>query len=269
MSVPILLFAAAALSISREAQQGGVIRVEGAPAQAAVAALQPGGKDVPLFAESGGARRGLVPVLYNLAPGPHELLLKNAAGAAIHKATVTVRSSNFKTQNIRATLRMKQLKASPGEMDAMRALHTTVTDARRWEDQFAPPVQECANSPFGVTRLHNGKASGNYHRGLDQASPPGAPIKAAASGTVKVARMFAMHGGTVGIDHGQGLTSHYLHMSKVIAKEGQAVRQGDVLGLVGSTGFATGPHLHWGMYLFALPINPHPWIPSVKACGEK
>jgi len=253
--VPIVLFAAAALSISREAQQGGVIRIDGAPAQAAVAALQPGGREVPMFNDGNSARRGLVPVLYNLEPGHHELLLKDAAGAVVHKAAVTIRSSNFKTQNIRATRRMKQLKASPGELEAMRAMHTTVTDIKRWEEQFAPPVSDCANSPFRVTRLHNGKPSGNYHRGLDQASPPGAPIRAAASGTVKVARMFAMHGGTVGIDHGQGLTSHYLQMSKVIAKEGRPVQQGEVLGLAGSTGFATGPRLHWWIYLFAVPIK--------------
>ena len=78
-----------------------------------------------------------------------------------------------------------------------------------------------------------------------------------------------MHGGTVGIDHGQGLTSHYLHMSKVLATEGQQIRQGDVIGEVGSTGFATGPHLHWGLYLFGVPVNARLWVPGLKACSGR
>ena len=148
----------------------------------------------------------------------------------------------------------------------MHALNVAVSDAKLWEDQLAAPVGHCVNSPFGVTRLHNGKPTGNYHRGLDQASPAATPIRAAASGRVKVAKMFVMHGGTVGIDHGQGLTTHYLHMSKILATEGQEVKQGDVIGEVGSTGFATGPHLHWGLYLFGVPVNARSWVPELKNC---
>jgi murein DD-endopeptidase MepM/ murein hydrolase activator NlpD len=151
-------------------------------------------------------------------------------------------------------------------METMRALNETVTETRRWEETLTAPTPQCVNSPFGVTRLHNGRPTGNYHRGLDQASPAATPIRAAASGQVKVAKMFVMHGGTVGIDHGQGLTSHYLHMSRVIATEGQQVKQGDVIGEVGSTGFATGPHLHWGLYLFGVPVNARLWVPELKSC---
>jgi murein DD-endopeptidase MepM/ murein hydrolase activator NlpD len=263
----MLLLAALALRITMEAPQGGVLRIEGAPDTAATAVLR-AGQPVPLFPAPDGSRQGMVPVGHDLPPGEGKLTLRSADGKILHTAAVRILDAKFPTQNIAATRAMKSLKPAPGEMETMRTFQHTVTGARLWEDGFAPPVSHCVNSPFGVTRLHNGKPTGNYHRGLDQASPAAAPIRAAASGTVKVARMWIMHGGTVGIDHGQGLTSHYLHMSKVLAKEGQHVKQGDVIGLVGSTGFATGPHLHWGIYLFSVPLNPRLWVPELKSCRE-
>ena len=263
------LAAAEGVSITKDLPQGGVIRIIGAAPGAVTATLQ-AGKPVPLFpAPDGSSRQGLLPVVYNLKAGLHQLTVQDAAGTVLHTAAVLVRPGGFQVQNIRATKAMKELKPAPGEMEAMRGLNQTVTPLRHWEDTFSAPTVHCINSSFGVTRLHNGKPSGNYHRGLDQASPAATPIRAAASGSVKVAKMFVMHGGTVGIDHGQGLTSHYLHMSKVLATEGQLVKQGDVIGEVGSTGFATGPHLHWGLYLFGVPVNARLWVPGLKACAGR
>lgn len=273
---PVLgMFAAATAGSSgaeprgaREVFQGGLIRVDGAPPAAVSATLAlPKIKAVRLFPGADGLRHGLVPVVYNAPPGPTALEFHDEAGEVLEKWPVVVRRSGFPVQNIRASRAMKQLKAAPGEVEKMRALHDSVTEVRRWEDAFTAPVQHCVNSPFGVTRLHNGKPSGNYHRGLDQASPAGEPIHAAASGMVRVAEMFNLHGGTVGLDHGQGLTSHYLHMSKILVAEGQLVKQGEVIGEVGATGFATGPHLHWGVYLFAVPVNPRVLVSGLKGCG--
>lgn len=260
----------------REVFQGGVIRVAGAPAAAVSALLLLPSKlpnrtrAVRLFPTPDGSRQGLVPVEYNAQPGLTRLEFRDSAGEALDSWKVMIRRAGFPVQNIRATRAMKSLTPAPGELEKMRALHDSVTEIRRWEgESFAAPVPHCINSPFGVTRLHNGRPSGNYHRGLDQASPAGEPIHAAASGVVRVAEMFNLHGGTVGIDHGQGLTSHYLHMSKVLVAEGQIVKAGDVLGEVGATGFATGPHLHWGVYLFAVPVNPRTLVGgnALKGCG--
>lgn len=264
-------FAAAAdgVNITRDAPQGGVIRIAGAPPLAVTATLQTG-KAVQLFpAPDGASRQGLVPVFYNLKAGRHQLALHDAAGTVILTSMVLIRPGGFQVQNIQATKAMKELKPAPGELEAMRDLNQSVTALRLWEETLSAPTAHCINSPFGVTRLHNGKPSGNYHRGLDQASPAATPIRATASGSIKVAKMFVMHGGTVGIDHGQGLTSHYLHMSKVLAVEGQKVKQGDVIGEVGATGFATGPHLHWGLYLFGVPVNARLWVPGLKPCSGR
>jgi murein DD-endopeptidase MepM/ murein hydrolase activator NlpD len=156
---------------------------------------------------------------------------------------------------------MKALTPAPGEREKMRALAELVASVRYFEDRFTPPVEGCQNSPFGVQRLHNGKATGSYHRGADQRGAEGTPVRAPASGVVAVAEpKFQVNGGTVGLDHGQGLTSHYIHLSGVAVTEGERVKQGDVIGYVGSTGFATGPHLHWGTVVHGTPVDPNEFV---------
>ncbi|MBA3924314.1 MAG: M23 family metallopeptidase, partial [Nostocaceae cyanobacterium] len=117
---------------------------------------------------------------------------------------------------------------------------------------------------YGVRRYYNGKfANDYYHRGVDYAGGTGSPIIAPAAGRVvlvgRVSQGFRIHGNCVGIDHGQGVTSIYLHMSRINVREGDLVKPGTVLGAVGSTGAATGPHLHWGLYVNGLSVDPVPW----------
>jgi murein DD-endopeptidase MepM/ murein hydrolase activator NlpD len=153
-------------------------------------------------------------------------------------------------------------------MAAIEAFKNTVSGVRYWEAvPFQRPVSQCMNSPFGVKRFYNGVFSGNYHKGIDQKSPAGTPIKPIASGVVKIARPYQLHGGTVAVDHGQGVGSIYIHMSKILVKPNQVVTPSDTLGLVGSTGFAMGPHLHWGLYVFGIPVNPLAGFVSTTACG--
>jgi murein DD-endopeptidase MepM/ murein hydrolase activator NlpD len=153
-------------------------------------------------------------------------------------------------------------------MEAIEAFKNTVSPTRYWESTpFQLPVSHCMNSPFGVKRFYNGLFSGNYHKGLDQKSPAGTPIKAITGGIIKIARPYQLHGGTVAVDHGQGIGSIYIHMSKILVKPNQIVQAGEPLGLVGSTGFAMGPHLHWGLYVFGIPVNPRAGFVSVNACG--
>jgi murein DD-endopeptidase MepM/ murein hydrolase activator NlpD len=82
---------------------------------------------------------------------------------------------------------------------------------------------------------------------------------------VKIAQPFPLRGGTVGLDHGQGLESIYLHLSRFAVKSGDQVKQGDVIGYVGSSGRSTGPHLHWTLYANGDPVNPRQWV-SLKTC---
>lgn len=180
---------------------------------------------------------------------------------------ITVISANFQHQNLSVPKKQGGLEPAAGEMEAIEAFKNTQTTVKYWKTgAFQLPVPHCMNSPFGVKRFYNGVFSGNYHKGIDQKAPAGTPIKAMAGGTVKIAQLFQLHGGTVALDHGHGLGSIYIHMSKILVKPNQVVKAGEPLGLVGSTGFAMGPHLHWGVYVYGVPVNPQLGFISTPSC---
>ena len=180
---------------------------------------------------------------------------------------VTVKAKVFGRQNITVSKSTGGLQPIAGELEAVERLKQTLTPVKHWTlGQFVSPTIDCENSPFGVRRYHNGKYTGNYHKGVDLRSPLHRQIRATAAGVIQIAtNKFRLHGGTVGIDHGQGLSSIYIHMSKVLVSPGELVQAGQVIGEVGSTGFATGPHLHWGLYASGQPVDPNIWVPF-KTC---
>ncbi len=128
-----------------------------------------------------------------------------------------------------------------------------VTPERQWSGDFHAPADARISDVFGTQRKFNGKVL-STHQGLDFAVPTGTPVAALNSGTVLLARPLYFEGNCVVLDHGQGLLTLYLHLSEFKVKEGDKVERGQVLGLSGGTGRATGPHLHiavrWqGVYL--------------------
>jgi murein DD-endopeptidase MepM/ murein hydrolase activator NlpD len=134
-------------------------------------------------------------------------------------------------------------------------------DAREdFLETFEWPVQGRISGRFGSQRVYvvNGKdVPKSPHPGMDIAVPQGTPIKAPASGIVTFADAnLYLTGGTVLIDHGHGVSSNFLHMSRVDVKVGDRIEQGQVIGAVGMTGRATGPHLHWGMNWFDVRLDP-------------
>lgn len=225
------------------------------------------GRTIPLFSQTDGGRLGLMPVEARTRPGLYKLDLLGDDGAVVASRSVTVSDAKFPTQNVRLSGAVSRLKPSPGEMETVRALRNTASDKRHWDEPFVRPVPGCQTSPFGVMRLHNGKPTGSYHGGVDQRGAKGTPVRATASGIVKISRMFNIHGGTIGIDHGQAVTSHYLHLSRLAAKEGDVVNKGDVIGYVGSTGRSTAPHLHWGLTVNTVSVNPAQWV-ELKPCPK-
>jgi murein DD-endopeptidase MepM/ murein hydrolase activator NlpD len=118
-----------------------------------------------------------------------------------------------------------------------------VTPEREWSGDFIAPAEASISDVFGSVRIFNGKTS-SPHLGLDFRVPTGTPVKAMNDGTVLLARPIYFEGNFVVIDHGQGLLTLYLHLSEFKAKEGEAVKRGQIVGLSGGTGRATGPHLH-------------------------
>ncbi len=137
-----------------------------------------------------------------------------------------------------------------------------VTSARQRDDartdftqQFMWPVKGRISGRFGNQRVYNG-TPGSAHSGMDIAVPTGTPVKAPAAGVVTFVDNLYLTGGTILLDHGHGVTSNFLHLSRMDVAVGDAVQQGDVIAAVGATGRATGPHLHWGMNWLDVRIDP-------------
>ncbi|HEY4294256.1 M23 family metallopeptidase [Luteibacter sp.] len=121
---------------------------------------------------------------------------------------------------------------------------------------FAWPVTGRISGRFGNQRIYNGDPKAP-HSGMDIAVPEGTPVKAPADGVITFAKPgLYLTGGTLLLDHGFGLSSNFLHLSRIDVKVGQHVRQGQVLGAAGKTGRATGPHLHWGFNWFGVRLDP-------------
>ena len=248
-------------------KQGEVIEVQGPPASVR-AKLQ--GRTIPLYKQADSqSTLGLMPVPVLSKPGSKTLEWLDGGGKVLHTQPVVVRNAHYPTQNVVLTPRLNSLKSTPQEREDFGGFMKDVVAARYWKEPFEAPIPGCITSPFGVGRLHNGKPTGEFHAGLDQRGAAGSPIHAVTAGDVKLARQFALRGGTVALDHGQGLKSIYLHMSKIAAKEGQHVEAGDVIGYVGSTGRSTAPHLHWTLYANSVPVNPLQWVKLLPCEGPK
>lgn len=139
---------------------------------------------------------------------------------------------------------LKKIEADTAKKKAARA--TTANDAL-WAEGFAWPATGRISGVFGSQRIYNGVPK-NMHGGLDIAAPTGTAIKAPAAGIVRLAEPdMYFEGGLVLIDHGHWVESAFMHMSRIDVSPGQRVAKGDILGAVGATGRATGPHLHWGL----------------------
>jgi murein DD-endopeptidase MepM/ murein hydrolase activator NlpD len=133
---------------------------------------------------------------------------------------------------------------------------TRNTDETYFADGLDWPVPGIISSVFGSQRILNGVRKAP-HMGVDIAAPEGTPIHAPTGGIVSLAEPdFYLDGGITLLDHGHGVSTCYVHQSKLLVKAGDKVKRGDVIGLVGMTGRATGPHLHWGLNLFQLKLDP-------------
>jgi len=157
----------------------------------------------------------------------------------------------------------KYVNPNLAHMDRIKSERPVLSSARKvFSDKvlsnglFTRPVDGVTTSPFGLKRFYNGEAR-RPHTGLDYAGDIGTPIKAPADGKVILVGKFFFNGNAVFLDHGQGLISVYIHMNEHLVKQGQFVKQGDAIGTVGQTGRATGPHLHWGIYLNQTVVNPN------------
>lgn len=132
---------------------------------------------------------------------------------------------------------------------------SVTSDKPLWEGAFVKPVEGRISTEFGMIRYIN-KAESSRHSGLDLAAAKGTPVKAANNGIVRLSMPLKVTGNTVIIDHGCNVYSSYAHLDKLLTAVGDEVKKGDIIGEVGSTGFSTGPHLHWTTTIGKVYINP-------------
>lgn len=146
----------------------------------------------------------------------------------------------------------------PAELARIAAARTLNPQSDGWRQAFAWPAQGRISGIFGSQRIYRG-SPGAYHSGVDIAAPTGTPFVAPADGVVVLAAVdeaFTLEGHLLIVDHGMGLSSAFLHCASLAVKEGDVVRQGQVLGTVGATGRASGAHLHWGMKWHDSRLDP-------------
>jgi murein DD-endopeptidase MepM/ murein hydrolase activator NlpD len=256
------LVLAAVLSVAapKTVVQGGVAEVRvTSDAPLAALVLVDGDRRIPLEREtSGRAFRGLLGVDLDAKTGERELVVESGDGDARAAVKTRVLKGSFRVQKI--SVDPKFVEVPPEELERVKAdgervaaAYRAAEAARRWTS-FAEPVHY-PGSNFGSRRVYNGKTTG-FHAGLDMAAPKGTPVAAAADGRVALAGDLYFSGGTVLLDHGGGLFTQYMHLSRVDVADGAVVAKGTVLGLVGATGRVTGPHLHWGARLNGARVNP-------------
>ncbi len=147
----------------------------------------------------------------------------------------------------------------PGELAQINAARRGNAASDGWRQRFIWPAKGRVSGFFGSQRIYAGEP-GAPHSGVDVAGPVGAPLIAPADGVVTLAAAapFTLEGNLLIIDHGMGLDSAFLHLSKIYVKPGDTVKQGQLIGAIGATGRASGPHLHWGMKWNQERIDPQP-----------
>lgn len=206
------------------------------------------GQPVPL------ARDESFLIAFDRDAGPSARLVATLASGQRVERVLTVAAGSWRIEHINAPYRgsassdAEFARRRPAELAQIAAARATPVESDGWRQRFRWPVTGRFSGFFGSQRVYQGKP-GSYHSGTDVAVPAGTPFFAPADGVVTLAAAapFTLEGNLLIVDHGMGLSSAFLHCQRLDVKVGDRVTQGQQLGLVGRTGRATGPHLHWGL----------------------
>ncbi|WP_150290188.1 M23 family metallopeptidase [Sphingobium estronivorans] len=195
------------------------------------------------------------------APPQASLVARLADGRTLDRP-LTVSPRAWRLERVNAPLRPTRnsetfLALRQPELERIAAARDKVTEARGWRQGFIWPRTGRISGLFGSQRIYQGQP-GAYHGGVDIAGATGEPVVAPADGVVILAadHPYTLEGNLLMIDHGHGLNSAFLHLSRIDVILGQHVVQGQRIGAIGATGRATGPHLHWGMKWNEARIDP-------------
>ena len=224
-------------------------------------------RDYPIY-------RALIPTTPADSPGDRVLEVRVLDGSYRPvKIPCTIQRQVFETQHIwlgKQKARLLRLRQTKREDAKVRAWQFLETGEQMWDGPFSAPSDGVITTQYGQRRFYNGKFAQNYfHKGLDYGADKGSPVSSPAAGRVvlvgREADGFDLHGNCVGLDHGQGVASMFMHLDEVKVKVDARVEKGQRLGTVGDTGIATGPHLHWGLFVHGCCVDPYMWMNSSSA----
>ena len=200
---------------------------------------------------------------------PGSLVFKATSGNLVYaKEVITVAPRDWNIEYVDVALRPRSSSESfmqrrKPELDAIWDARLRKTGAEGWQQSFIWPATGRISGRFGSQRIYRGEP-GSYHSGLDIAGGSGTTYVAPADGTVVLAESdFSLEGQLLIIDHGKGLNSAFLHSSELFVREGDEVVQGQPLGRIGSSGRATGPHLHWSLKWRNSRLDPLLFLPPM------
>ncbi|MEM8798725.1 MAG: M23 family metallopeptidase [Pseudomonadota bacterium] len=242
-----------------ELVQGGLLLMQGEPGIKVVVTASHRAKETPIPVAQDGSF--LLP--FHRDEAREVSLSVKKAGCSPVGLSFTIEPQAYQIQRIDG-LPPKKVDLPP-EIRAKRAAELRRIGAARrafstdggWRELLSWPIENArVSSVYGSQRILNGKPR-SPHSGVDLAAPTGTKIKSPADGVVRLAATdFYLEGGIVIIDHGYYLNSTMIHLSEILVEEGQQIKQGDVIGAVGATGRATGPHLHWSLAIGRLRVDP-------------
>jgi murein DD-endopeptidase MepM/ murein hydrolase activator NlpD len=242
---------------------GGVARVDVFPGEAVSSArLSWKGASISLVPIQGG-----LSALFGIPRGENpgikkvEITVTDGKGKVVKRILpFSVLPKEFPVQRLtlpesQVTLNKAALARHGREQDALRKAFSGLRPDPLWQEGFVLPLKGKVLSPFGFQRILNDKPR-SPHSGVDFRASAGTPVAASGGGVVILADEHFFSGKSLYIDHGMGIVTMYFHLSEFKVKQGDRVKTGQIIGLVGSTGRSTGPHLHWGARVHDVKIDP-------------
>ncbi|MED4582480.1 M23 family metallopeptidase [Brevibacillus choshinensis] len=200
-----------------------------------------------------------IPIPFQAKPGTYQVQTTDNKLAI----PLTINAKKFAVDVLTVSKQMNEMRQDTNRINAdqkkINAARSRSAQVAYFTGPFTQPAVGTLTTPFGYQRVVNGVPA-NRHSAIDIANKPGTPIWASNNGKVVLADSLYLTGNTIIIDHGLQVFSIYAHMSKLEVKTGQEVKQGQVIGRMGTTGFSTGPHLHYGMLIGNTYVNPQPFF---------
>ena len=254
----ICLSAASANALPKHAPvPGGIAVIDLGPSSKSLPTARWGDRPLAVVSEQG-RHYALLGIPLDTLPGTLEIDILSESTAT--RRSIPIQIKNYPEQRLSIKDKRK-VEPNPDDLARIAREQATTEAIKRSfsapipQTDFILPASGPLSSRFGLRRIFNGLPR-NPHAGLDVAVGIGAPVRAPADGIIANTGEYFFNGNTVFIDHGQGLISAYMHLSRIDVRHGQPVKKGEIVGAVGATGRVTGPHLHWAVILNNTPVDP-------------